>query len=271
MQDAEPGQPRNRQISFVRRNWRGMPRQFVGSAFVRDPISRTASVAIRHRTVLSWFVAVGLVALVAFNRTRWEAVVTVWGILGVGLVVSLVLEERSESVEHTAWLRRNRYQIKPFLDSIHSRSALLAAASVGIPTETLQALTGGASLGIRQEAIASAAHMVDSFAIGASPAPPERPFAAGAKWASHLNSWSSSVDSQLQHNQAILPRLVEVSSALSSMRFAVGLGAAIASGSVPFIEPARFESATRVQVARGALQVCAACTVLLHHAGLLES
>ncbi len=270
MQDADPGQLRKGPISFLRGNWHQMRRWFAASAFARDPISRAASVAICHRTVLSWFVLVGLVALVAFNRTRWEALVTVWGILGVGLVVSLVLEERSESVDHRAWLGRNRYQIKPFLDSIHSRAALLAAASVGIPTPTLRALTGTASLSIRQEAIASAAHVVDSFAIGASPAPLQRPFAAGAKWARHLSSWSKSVDLELQHNQAILPRLVEVSSALSRMRFAVAVGSAIASGSVPSIDHARFESASRVQVARGALEVCEACTDLLYQAGLLE-
>ena len=239
------------------------------SNFLHDPIAWTTTLAVRHRSMLSWFVLAGLLALVGFEPTRWGAVVTLWGILGAGLVVSLILEERSEGVEHRAWLRRNRDQIKPFLDSIHSRSALLAAASVGVPQAQLQALTSAASLAAHKDAIVAASLAVESFGRGESPNPPQATFAAGKAWDAHLNSWSIQVDSQLQQNQAILPRLIEVSRALNDMRYVVKLGQAIASGSLTLASFTRFEPDSRVQVARGALQVCSACAGLLHQAGAL--
>jgi hypothetical protein len=133
MNSAEPGRPWRRLTGPARKGYRKALHRFMRistvarSNFLHDPIAWTTTLAVRHRSTLSWFVLAGLLALVWFEPTRWGAVVTLWGILGAGLVVSLILEERSEGVEHRAWLRRNRDQIKPFLDFIHSRSALLAA------------------------------------------------------------------------------------------------------------------------------------------------
>ncbi len=77
--------------------------------------------------------------MLPFEATRWNAIATLWGVLGAGLIVALVLQERGEAIQVDAWLKAEADQVLPFVNHVFMLARILTFP-YGVPVEVVNAL-----------------------------------------------------------------------------------------------------------------------------------
>jgi len=119
-------------LDHLRERWN----RLIGWAIDHDPIPAAIRWLIGHRRTLGLVAIASFVTMLIFDQTRWNAIATLWGVIGAGLVVSLILEEQGEVIQRRTWLKREANQVAPFLQAIFQR-ARLVGASCGLPVEVI--------------------------------------------------------------------------------------------------------------------------------------
>lgn len=120
-----------------------------------------------HLRLMWAFVGLTFVGMLFVPDARWNAITTVWGALFLGLLISLVLEQRGEGIQRRAWLRQNAERARKTVDELLAVAvgAYSAAFAVDLPAETMQALIAGPTREARRAAAAQArAHIVTQVA-----------------------------------------------------------------------------------------------------------
>lgn len=113
-----------------------------------------------HLRLMWAFVGLTFVVMLFIPDARWNAITTVWGALFLGLLISLVLEQRGEGIQRRLWLAQNTGRARTTVDELLAVAAQSAAFSVVMPEEIIQALVSGATRSVRREAAERArAHM----------------------------------------------------------------------------------------------------------------
>jgi len=97
------------------------------------------------------FVGLTFVVMLFLPDARWNAITTVWGALFLGLLISLVLEQRGEGIQRRVWLSQNTERARTTVDELLAVAAS-AAFAVDLPSEILQALMSGATRSARRQA-----------------------------------------------------------------------------------------------------------------------
>src|SRR5215472_8206220 len=105
-----------------------------------------------HLRLMWAFVGLTFVAMLFIPDARWNAITTVWGALFLGLLISLVLEQRGEGIQRRAWLRQNANRARVAVDELLAVAANAAESAVDLPSEVMQALISGATRSARHEA-----------------------------------------------------------------------------------------------------------------------
>jgi hypothetical protein len=113
-----------------------------------------------HLRLMWAFVGLTFVVMLFIPDARWNAITTVWGALFLGLLISLVLEQRGEGIQRRVWLAQNTGRARTTVDEVLAVAARSAAFAVDLPEEISQKLMSGATRSARREAAESArAHM----------------------------------------------------------------------------------------------------------------
>ncbi|MBV8715247.1 MAG: hypothetical protein JO318_03910 [Chloroflexi bacterium] len=114
--------------------------------------SRLIDWTLAHLRLMWAFVGVTFVIMLFIPDARWNAITTVWGALFLGLLISLVLEQRGEGIQRRVWLSQNSGRTRTAVDELLAVVEDSAALAVDMPAETLRALTSGATRAARREA-----------------------------------------------------------------------------------------------------------------------
>jgi hypothetical protein len=113
-----------------------------------------------HLRLMWAFVGLTFVVMLFIPDARWNAITTVWGALFLGLLISLVLEQRGEGIQRRLWLAQNTGRARTAVDETLAVAAQSAAFAVDLPKDIMQALMSGATRSARREAAEGArAHM----------------------------------------------------------------------------------------------------------------
>src|SRR5207245_7135878 len=68
-----------------------------------------------HRVLVGWATVALFVLMLFIEATRANAVATLWGVAGAGLLVSVVLAEHGEHIQRRVWVRDNAGLVKDFV------------------------------------------------------------------------------------------------------------------------------------------------------------
>src|SRR5215831_4520533 len=101
--------------------------------------SRLIDWTLAHLSLMWAFVGVTFVVMLFIPDARWNAITTVWGALFLGLLISLVLEQRGEGIQRRIWLVRNADRAKTTSDEVLDVAADSAAFAVDLPSGILLA------------------------------------------------------------------------------------------------------------------------------------
>jgi hypothetical protein len=104
-----------------------------------------------HLRLMWAFVGLTFVVMLFIPDARWNAITTVWGALFLGLLISLVLEQRGEGIQRRAWLRQHAERVRTVVEEVLTL-ATSSLESVRLPSEIMEALTSGATRIARREA-----------------------------------------------------------------------------------------------------------------------
>jgi hypothetical protein len=106
---------------------------------------------------LMWvFVGLTFMVMLFIPDARWNAITTVWGALFLGLLISLVLEQRGESIQLRVWLAQNTGRVRTTVDEVLALAVQSAALAMHVPEEIMQRLMSGVTRSARHEAAESA-------------------------------------------------------------------------------------------------------------------
>jgi hypothetical protein len=102
--------------------------------------SRLIDWTLAHLRLMWRFVGLTLVVMLFIPDARWNAITTVWGALFLGLLISLVLQQRGEGIQRGAWLSepQNAERARTTVDELLPVAAHLAGFAVDLPTEIVQ-------------------------------------------------------------------------------------------------------------------------------------
>ena len=114
--------------------------------------SRLIDWTLGHLRLMWAFVGLTFLVMLLIPDARWNAITTAWGALFVGLLISLVLEQRGEGIQRRVWLARNTDRARTAVDELLAVAAHSAAFAVDLPKEIMQALVSGATRSARREA-----------------------------------------------------------------------------------------------------------------------
>lgn len=113
-----------------------------------------------HLRLMWALVGLTFLVMLFIPDARWNAITTVWGALFLGLLISLVVEQRGEGIQRRLWLAQNTGRTRTTVDELVAVAARSAAFAVDMPTAIMHALMSGATRSARQDAAELArAHM----------------------------------------------------------------------------------------------------------------
>ena len=218
-----------------------------------DPHRVAARWLIRHRAWLAIVAIVWFVAMLPFAEIRWSAVATLWGVLGAGLIVALVLQEQGESIQVNAWLRTEAAHVLPFITQVFQRARLLTIG-YGVPVDVVNGMlseSGDARNAVYERGRAAIANMSGrsdgaSLVIGALK--PES--------IQHLEFRLQELDALAQANEPLLARLTQLH---AMMRRLIEAGSLLAGMLRSPGMSAEAQLIVLGSVARCALDLCECC------------
>ncbi len=145
--------------------WLGRRWRWFGS---HDPISIVAVALIPHRALVGWATLISFLVFVVLEQTRANVVTTLWGVIGAGLVVSVILAEQGERIQRRVWLRENAVTVGDFLNRATATVGIVGLLGVGVPEPIRQRVMFGKDRADRTLASAEARTIIQRF----SEAPP---------------------------------------------------------------------------------------------------
>ncbi|MDQ6877698.1 MAG: hypothetical protein M3082_08360 [Candidatus Dormibacteraeota bacterium] len=224
-----------------------------------DPFSLMAAWLIPHRALLGWASLVAFAGLLAYEPLRWNAIATLWGIVGAGLLVSVILQERGEPIQRRAWLRRNSDTVRFFLGEIRRASGHVVDTALGLEQRLKQPLLYGATMTETQMAIDETRALIAADSDGSHLRPLPTDFEA---WAMYMEDVHDRIMAAVARNSGLIDRMTELQGAITRFNIAFSF--------LDFGVGLQMEGTTRVQLAGGALDICEQCCKLLYEGGIIE-
>jgi hypothetical protein len=232
--------------------------------------SRLIDWTLAHLLLMWAFVGLTFVVMLFIPDARWNAITTVWGALFLGLLISLVLEQRGEGIQRRAWLRQNADRARAAIDELLAVAAPAAASAVDLPQEVTQALMSGTTRAARHEAADRARTLMWEWTQPPPGTEDNPPLPADEL----LESALQATQVRQRHNQ-VLSRTTQVDTALD--RFLEALHwyeAADVTQYASSAEDTRTATAwmsrwKRQRIGEAAIRLCEACADLLFEARLL--
>jgi hypothetical protein len=155
----------------------------------------------------------GWIAVVAFIALLWldarTTLITLWGIIGAGLVVSMILTEHGETIQTSAWLRRNAGIVDEFVVSIIASTGFAQLLAVGVSPETANQLRFGETRAARSAAAVQSREVIRRFRESA-PLPIHEVVAT----ATGLSRSHQMVSRLVAANSSLMDRMTELHGAL---------------------------------------------------------
>jgi hypothetical protein len=248
--------------SIVVRAWRWM--------WPRDPFSVTARWGVRHRQVAAWIAAVAFIALVLYPSTRWGVLVTLWGILGAGLLVALILEEHAEPIQRRAWLRRNAHIVRPVVSQLIIHVGTVLTFAVGLSNEVSTAARFGKTLRERRQAVQRTRDLIGSYMSGGVPGN-QQAHSDYPHWLRLLQNVQGFVNADVSANPPLMDRIPEVHAGINQLNMMGFLATSTHAPGTPQSDIEAFRRMQRGQVALICLDICDCCSQVLNEAGVLEN
>jgi hypothetical protein len=231
-----------------------------------DPFTLLASWAVRYRGVIGWVATLAFVAFVFFPDTRWTAVVTLWAILGAGLLVSLILTEHAEPIQRRAWLGRNVTMVESVADTLIQLCWVILALGVGLPNDVSLALRTTTTIPERRTATRRAREVTDAYIGDPKPAS-EMGRLDFDSWMEVVIGTRKTILELVADYPSVMTRCVQLQTAVNSLAFTTDLSGSD-SDTPPSEEYVRVvEPIARGQIALRALEVCERCIDVLEEAG----
>jgi hypothetical protein len=228
----------------------------------------------------------GWIAVVAFIALLWldarTTLITLWGIIGAGLVVSMILTEHGETIQRSAWLRRNAGIVDEFVVSIIASTGFAQLLAVGVSPETANQLRFGETHAARSAAAVRSREVIRRFRESA-PLPIHEVVAT----ATGLSRSHQMVSRLVAANSSLMDRMTELHGALQQWETMIIMTA----GTLPDRDAANTEvllgirgirdqddEAARTQrralfsnLAAATVDVCERCSDLQEEAGTIPS
>gem|GEM_PF-6646922 len=202
------------------------------------------------------------VTMLVFDQTRWNVIATLWGVIGAGLVVSLILEEQGEEIQRRSWLKREANQVAPFLQAIFQR-ARLVGASCGLPLDVINGIFD-LDFRVRNLSFARAREIARSDLAGVDR---ERLLSLATKPenANHLLFRLEEIDRLALDNVPILSRLTSLHAAIRRFEEA---GRLLLSNLLSPNMPNEVRLILLASTAAASIDVCEECSRILEEAGV---
>ena len=234
---------------------------------VREMASRLIDWTLAHLWLMWAFVGLTFLVMLFIPDARWNAITTAWGALLLGLLISLVLEQRGEGIQRRVWLTepRNADRARRAVDELLPVAAHSAAFAVDLPSDIMQALMSGATHSARREAAERArAHMyawtqVAQVSQGTDPTP-----------ADELVRYAQQAREVRQRHGVVLSRVSQLDTALDRFLDALRWYEEAVAKDSPGAEYVR--AAPRyylLPIGEAAVRLCEGCADLLFEARLL--
>jgi hypothetical protein len=223
----------------------------------------------QHRRLVIAATAIWFLAMLGFEQTRWNAIATLWGVLGVGLVLSFILEEQVEGIQRRVWLRMNASIVRPFLESLLFDASHIASVSGSLPGAVVTSLQAGATRNARRAAAATARDIANEFWQGNLTRTGNQNLSI-TQLRDIVAQRQTAIDNQLAQNGPLMGRLTELHGAVRGLDTLCDF----LRHATPLEEPLdpdrqRFRRYILSMVARYGIDVCERCSDLLNEAGLL--
>jgi len=129
-----------------------------------DPISVVTRLLIPHRIPVGWATVVLFVVMLLFEATRANVIATLWGVVGAGLLVSVVLAEHGEHIQRRVWVQDNAGLINDFLAVTIDIVGEVGLAGVGIGQELRNRLFYANFRSQRHQAAEAVRQAIEQFA-----------------------------------------------------------------------------------------------------------
>jgi hypothetical protein len=225
-----------------------------------------------HLRLMWAFVGVTFVAMLFIPDARWNAITTVWGALFLGLLISLVLDQRGEGIQRRLWLAQNTGRARTTVDEVLAVAAQTAVFTVDLPNEIIQTLMSGATRSARREAAESArAHMWSQMKV--SPVGEDNdhmPADDLVKYERQVREVRQRLADLRHRHRLVLSRVTQLDTALD--RFVDALRwyeEAVVARNNPWARDARNARYFLQPIGEAAVGVCEACADLLSESRLL--
>ena len=220
-----------------------------------------------HRNALLLVSGIWFLTMLLFDQTRWNAIATLWGILGAGLLVAVILQEQGEDIQRRVWLRKNAAQVRPFLDELVQSAGYLSRFAVGLPEDIDLVIRSSPATASRREALNRAREMARLVEQGAPINEQDADFAA---WVNSVDFYQARIERAVANNLPFIARMSELHASIREFKLVCGFPRVVnrlAPGSVD-VEDLRRHS--RAQVAQAAFEVVDKGLELMGEAGLLK-
>jgi hypothetical protein len=182
-----------------------------------DPFSITAAWLIPHRAILGWVSLAWLLVMLPFAVLRWNALATLWGVIGAGLLVSVILQEQGEAIQRRVWLRRNRASVDRWVGLVNGSAGLAVTAALGLGDAIDVPLRMGPTVVYRRRAIEQAREVARSFSTK-----PEiqdaRRYVDFPTWVLSLSTTQAQLRMAISNNGPLFDRLTELHGAIRELR-----------------------------------------------------
>jgi len=218
------------------------------------------------------FVGLTFVVMLFIPDARWNAITTVWGALFLGLLISLVLEQRGEGIQLRVWLAQNTGRATTTVDELLAVAAQSATFAVDLPKDITQAVISGATRSARREAAERArAHMWSRMRL--TPVNEDDDHAPAddvVEYARRAREVRERLTGLRQRHRLVLSRVSQLDTALE--RFVDALRwyeEAVVAKDNPWARDVRNSRFLLQPIGEAAVGLCEACTDLLFEARLL--
>ncbi len=233
-----------------------------------DPFSTIADSLIPHRALLGWLAVLTFATMLFFDVTRVAVLVTLWGVLGAGLLVSLILEQHGEVRQRTNWLQRNAEHVRPLLEQILMSAGLVVSFAVGLPNDISTQLRFGKTMEERRSASSRARAAIQAFGEGELTLNP-RAFADHAQFSTTVQQSRRWIGEFVGQYSSLLSRLTELQGTLNQFSMATMIVGVAHQPGAAREEIEAFERTQRTVASNAALDLCELCSTLQHEAGLV--
>ena len=132
-----------------------------------DPVSIVTRRLIPHRGLLGWATLLLLPLLLYID---WRTtLITLWAVIGAGLLVSVVLTEHGEGIQRRVWVRDNAELINGYVAFVIACVGEVGLVGAGVDADVRQRLLHGETRARRHQGALSALQAINHFASAQPP------------------------------------------------------------------------------------------------------